>query len=693
MKVLLVCKSKVMENLGVMYLSSVIKKAGHECKIVSINEAIDSAQEIKPDIVGFSIMTGDMEKFHALEYSLRKRKHPPKIIVGGPDPTFFPKGYDWADEIAKGDAEGWMLQYLSESKAFYNDFFHLDFIPWPDRTDFPGMKIRDFITSRGCPYSCLTGDAVINTPNGDFFIKDLVGKNIKVLTRNPVTEEPIYADAINIRLVEKNAKLVRVFFDDGSHIDCTPDHKFKVFKAKNQYIDEEEWDVEAKDLKPKQSVRAVSSYYDGHGRLIVTTKRRVRRNHSVLIMESLLGRRLLKGEVVHHKDKNPSNDAPENLILTTSKRHLLDYHPEVSERMKENNPVRLMPKEALSQRAIKYFRGRKQGLEERKKRSIIQRGENNSNWRGGFAAKKQNKPSRIINHKVIGVRHLDYTEDVYCMEVPSVGWFYANKVLVKNCAYCYNDRWNKMFPDTPKVRTRSVKDVIAEINATDPDFVYFQDSCFAVNMNWMRQFSELYRMEINIPYHCHLRPNQVDDERAWLLHNSGCISTRIALETASPRLRKLINREQTTNIETFEAAKHLRKYKIKLMIQNILCLPTATIEDDLNTLDVNIKAAPSYAWSSIFMPYPGTVLGDMCVEKGWYKGDYEDITDSFFDHSVLDISEEYREQSYYLQKCFALCVKVKEIPKPEELTAERFPALIHRLMRKHGDKKLYGGII
>ena len=93
------------------------------------------------------------------------------------------------------------------------------------------------------------------------------------------------------------------------------------------------------------------------------------------------------------------------------------------------------------------------------------------------------------------------------------------------------------------------------------------------------------------------------------------------------------------------------------------------------------------------MPYPGTVLGDMCVEKGWYKGNYEDITDSFFDHSVLDISEEYREQSYYLQKCFALCVKVKEIPKPEELTAERFPALIHRLMRKHGDKKLYGGII
>lgn len=411
MRVLLVCKSKVMENLGVMYISSVVRQNGHLCKVVSIDEMVEVANIWEPNIIGFSIMTGDQNKFHAQIPLLKKKKGwKPKIILGGPHPTFFPQDCDWADAIIPGDAENGMVEYIGGRFTYPN----LDSIPWPDRTDFPGMKIRDFISSRGCPY---------------------------------------------------------------------------------------------------------------------------------------------------------------------------------------------------------------------------------------------------------------------------------------NCTYCYNDRWNKMFPDVAKVRTRSVKDVISEINTVDPEFVYFQDSCFAVSMNWMRAFAKHYHDKINIPYHCHLRPNQVDEERAELLHDSGCFSTRIALETASPRLRKLINREHTTNFETYEAAKNLKKWNIKLMIQNILCLPTSTIEEDLNTLEVNIKAAPAYAWCSIFMPYPGTVLGDLCVKEGWYKGDYEDITDSFFDHSVLDISEEYREQSYYLQKCFALCVKVHEVPKPEELSAERFPALIHRLMRKSGDRILYGGII
>lgn len=411
MRILLVCKSKVMENLGVMYLSSIAKKAGHECKIVDINEMVHVAVRWDPHVIGLSIMTGDQNKFRD---KVRLIDQLPVVIVGGPHPTFFPGDCGWADYIFPGDAEEAFAKYVGKSVSWGYEGRSLDEIPWPDRTDFPGMKIRDFISSRGCPYAC---------------------------------------------------------------------------------------------------------------------------------------------------------------------------------------------------------------------------------------------------------------------------------------SYCYNDKWNKLFPDVPKVRTRSVKDVIAEISSVRPEFAYFQDSCFGVDMKWMRQFSQKYKAELSIPYHCHLRPVQVNEERARLLAESGCFSTRIALETASPNLRKLINRGHTSNNEVYTAADILRKHNIKLMVQNILCLPTSTIEDDLATLEVNVIAQPDYAWCSIFTPYPGTVLGDMCVEKGWYKGDYEDITDSFFDHSLLDITDEYREQSYYLQKAFALCVKVKEVPKPEELTAERFPMLIHRLMRKDGDKILYGGII
>lgn len=412
MKVLLVVKSMVMENLGVMYISAVVHRAGHHCLIVSLDEMVQVAHTWKPDIIGMSIMTGDQNKFrHAATLLKRSRQWNPAIILGGPHPTFFPEDCcKWAATILPGEAENEISELLGSDHRYPD----INSIPWPDRKDFGNMKIRDFITSRGCPHAC---------------------------------------------------------------------------------------------------------------------------------------------------------------------------------------------------------------------------------------------------------------------------------------TYCYNDQWNKLFPETGKLRVRSVKDVVGEIMTVNPEFVYFQDSCFAVSMRWMLDFADLYAKKVKIPYHCHLRPDQVTEDRAQLLHKSGCYSTRIALETASDRLRKLINRAHTTNAETYTAAKNLRRYGVRLMIQNILCLPTSTIEEDLNTLEVNIIAQPEYAWCSIFTPYPGTVLGNLCIQNGWYKGDYEDITDSFFDHSVLDISPEYREQSYYLQKCFALCVKVKELPKPEELTAERFPGLVHRLMRKDGDKILYGGVI
>ena len=54
-------------------------------------------------------------------------------------------------------------------------------------------------------------------------------------------------------------------------------------------------------------------------------KRRARREHRV-VMESHLGRRLEPWEIVHHKDEDPSNNALENLELTTFDKHTSQHH-------------------------------------------------------------------------------------------------------------------------------------------------------------------------------------------------------------------------------------------------------------------------------------------------------------------------------------------------------------------------------
>jgi len=249
-----------------------------------------------------------------------------------------------------------------------------------------------------------------------------------------------------------------------------------------------------------------------------------------------------------------------------------------------------------------------------------------------------------------------------------------------------------MFPDVPKLRIRSVDNFIAEIKSVNPEFAYFQDSSFGISLSWLKEFSEKFK-PLGIPFHCHLSPKQVTEERIRLLKEANCFSLRTALETASPRLRELIGRQDMDNNGLIEMSKLLRNYDIKFMIQSILSLPTSTIEDDLATLELNIKCQADYAWASIFVPYPGTDLGDECVEKGYYTGDYSDITDCFFDMSVLNFPDKYKEQTYLLQKVFALAVEAQCMPEVEDLTYDNIYKFIHRAMRKIGDRKLYNGVI
>jgi anaerobic magnesium-protoporphyrin IX monomethyl ester cyclase len=413
MKVLFVVKSMVIETLGPMYLSAVVKQAGHQSKICELRDAVSMAKLWRPDIIGYSIMTGDVEKFRKVDEIIKDwwpvNGHRLTSIVGGSDPTFFPQGYDWADMVISGEAED-AIGELLQSPTVYGD---IDSFPWPDRTDFKDHKIRDFIASRGC-----------------------------------------------------------------------------------------------------------------------------------------------------------GND----------------------------------------------------------------------------------------------------------------------------CGYCYNGAWAKLFPFIPRIRTRDAEDVVKEIDSVNPEFVYFQDSTFGVSMKWMRQFSNIYRRSVNIPYHAHLRPNQVSEERVLLLHDSNCVSVKIALETASDRLRKLINRGNTNNDDAIKASRLLKKWDIKLIMQNILGLPTATIEDDLGTLEINIQCKPAYAWSSIFQPYPSTALGDWCKKEGLYSGDYSEISDSFFDKSVLNITEEHKEQVVCLQRIFAFCTEMQVMPKISDLTYKELPMFIHKAMRKLGDKRMFPGI-
>src|SRR5689334_10488953 len=265
-------------------------------------------------------------------------------------------------------------------------------------------------TSLGCPFSCLRGDTLINTIYGNIPIKELSEKykTIPVYTYDRKSGEVSIRDGVEIKKYGSNKELVRVNFDDGTHIDCTPDHKFLIFTVKNQYKDSEELEIEAKDLKPKMSVRAVKEETNGYDkRIAIRWKRRDRQLRSRLVMEYLLGRKLTTKEQVHHKDHNKQNDHPDNLQYCSNAKEHISQHPEVSDRMKVDNPVKYLTVEKRLQGILK-LRGKKSTLEQRIKYSESKKGSLIPNWKGGHSRSKYNisRLTKEVNHKIVSIETL-----------------------------------------------------------------------------------------------------------------------------------------------------------------------------------------------------------------------------------------------------------------------------------------------
>lgn len=225
-----------------------------------------------------------------------------------------------------------------------------------------------------------------------------------------------------------------------------------------------------------------------------------------------------------------------------------------------------------------------------------------------------------------------------------------------DCSYCYNSNYKAMYQDF-KVRLRPVDDVIDESRKIDADLIFFQDDCFGIRMEWLEEFVSKWDGRA---YHCQMRFEMATNERLDLLKASGCTGVTCAIECANPVVRANLLNRHVTDEQILEGAARIKAHGLKLRTEQMLGIPETSLNDELELLRWNVTINPDIAWCSIYQPYRGTKLGEYCVTNGYYSGNNDDISDTFFEGSILNYSYERKNQIRELQRVFSICAHLPE---------------------------------
>ena len=83
-------------------------------------------------------------------------------------------------------------------------------------------------------------------------------------------------------------------------------------------------------------------------------------------------------------------------------------------------------------------------------------------------------------------------------------------------------------------------------------------------------------------------------------------------------------------------------------------LPGESVNQMLDTLDINIQCNPVYGWASIYQPYPGLPLTAYARKLELWDGNVDDISETFFEATVLKTG--LNREIVNIQRLFGLAV-------------------------------------
>ncbi|MBN1420482.1 MAG: B12-binding domain-containing radical SAM protein [Planctomycetes bacterium] len=239
--------------------------------------------------------------------------------------------------------------------------------------------------------------------------------------------------------------------------------------------------------------------------------------------------------------------------------------------------------------------------------------------------------------------------------------FMTDRGCPHNCSFCFNHKLRALYGGKGKyLRIQSPGRAVAEIRETVRRYgarlVTFTNDSFTWNRAWMREFLDRYRSEIGLPFAIQCRVREFDAQDARRLKAAGCYSAMFGIESGSERVRREILNRRMTNEQIIAAAGYLKEAGIRVITANMFGMPTETLEEAWETVDLNIAIGTDVPSSTIFQAMPGTEAYEIARRRGLFVEDH-DVTNVQTQFGGTNLKQPHIDEMVNLQRLFYLIVR------------------------------------
>ncbi|MEX2756651.1 MAG: radical SAM protein [Candidatus Sigynarchaeota archaeon] len=174
-------------------------------------------------------------------------------------------------------------------------------------------------------------------------------------------------------------------------------------------------------------------------------------------------------------------------------------------------------------------------------------------------------------------------------------------------------------------RLRSPENVIEEIKQVMKQFkvtiFFFQDAHFTQSPTRAKKICELIIKEkLDIIWACSARVDTVNEELLHLMKRAGCARVGYGIESGSPKMLKIMNKHVKFK-QMRDAIKWTREAGMMSFVYLVYGVPGETMEDIMLTKQLLMELKPDFVNQSIAIPYPGTRLREIALERNMIKND------------------------------------------------------------------------